>query len=500
MLMLGCAEVELGGDEGALAGTPTTARPEVGRYLDGTATPCMAVLVAPQVALTSAACLNWTNTSAAVPAGAAFSFTDAGGTLRAVGIDKAHGFARTFREVVAGGEYLSELAALHLVTPVPASQATPAALAARPPAEGDAASVFGWDEYESLGKQVRAFTYDAGDAPFEWDWVDRGGAAVAGGTTGGDLWGVAARVGHRDGSVMSDFAPVPFYAKQLEDLMHRWNGPDEVGFDRGGNDYTSATTSTVAACRALCESAGACRAFTWNHTTLKCWLKKGASDPRPSAQGVSGLPARLELATDRPGGDYATLSFARAEQCAAACARDGACKAWTFVNGGACWLKSTVPAAVPSTCCTAGVMRGLETDVNRAGADYAVVTTPTYEGCASACAKDARCKAFTLVAAGTQCWLKAWVPGTSVAPGMTSGVKRGVEVNQNRGGSDYRSFGNPAADPFVCQAACAAEGQCQAWTYDGRTGQTPRCHLKSGIPVATSMLGVVSGIKGFEMM
>jgi hypothetical protein len=52
----------------------------------------------------------------------------------------------------------------------------------------------------------------------------------------------------------------------------------------------------------------------------------------------------------------------------------------------------------------------------------------------------------------------------------------------------------------VCQAACAGESACQAFTFvpPGIQSAKPRCWLKSGIPVATMSEGVVSGLKGTE--
>lgn len=71
-----------------------------------------------------------------------------------------------------------------------------------------------------------------------------------------------------------------------------------------------------------------------------------------------------ELSTDRPGSDYRWFvpSDPTSDVCKMACEAEGNCKAWTFVRPGVqgaearCWLKTDVPAARPSTCCTSGVV------------------------------------------------------------------------------------------------------------------------------------------------
>ena len=71
----------------------------------------------------------------------------------------------------------------------------------------------------------------------------------------------------------------------------------------------------------------------------------------------------MEYGTDRRGSDYRNvdLSQPNPEICQATCAREGACRAWTYVEPGVqgtnarCWLKNSVPASAPKSCCTSGV-------------------------------------------------------------------------------------------------------------------------------------------------
>lgn len=163
----------------------------------------------------------------------------------------------------------------------------------------------------------------------------------------------------------------------------------------------------------------------------------------------------VEPNIDRRGGDYASVTLpasSTASQCQALCAADPTrCKAWTYVRAGLqaanprCWLKSTVPAPIASTCCTSGVMvvatppnvgpshvrPRIEENVDRRGGDYTSVTLPagsTANNCRSLCAADPnRCRAWTYVKAGVQatnprCWLKSTVPAAISSNCCTSGV------------------------------------------------------------------------------
>ena len=137
--------------------------------------------------------------------------------------------------------------------------------------------------------------------------------------------------------------------------------------------------------------------------------------------------------------------------------------------------------------------------------------------CQSACAGEANCKAFTYVRPGVQgpsarCWLKSSVPNTVNNDCCVSGVKTtpplppppplpplgpGLEGNTDRPGMDYRSFDLPAADPKLCQSACAGEANCKAFTYvrPGVQGPSARCWLKSSVPNTVNNDCCVSGVK-----
>ena len=49
----------------------------------------------------------------------------------------------------------------------------------------------------------------------------------------------------------------------------------------------------------------------------------------------------------------------------------------------------------------------------------------------------------------------------------------------------------------TCQATCARESQCKAWSLSEATS-TPTCHLKSSIGGTSFKPRIVSGLKGLE--
>lgn len=151
----------------------------------------------------------------------------------------------------------------------------------------------------------------------------------------------------------------------------------------------------------------------------------------------------------------------------------------------------------------------LEPGVNRAGNDYKKFPTSSNpEACRQACADDPVCQAFTWVRPGVQdpravCWLKNGVPTAASDETCVSGVRvdtpaaAGVitmERDTDRPGQDYKNFEAPLG---VCQAKCAAEPECKAYTWvrSGSQGQPPVCWLKNGIPGPIKNDACVSGVK-----
>lgn len=101
--------------------------------------------------------------------------------------------------------------------------------------------------------------------------------------------------------------------------------------------------------------------------------------------GPAAADPFLEHSVTRWGGDYRSLSMpAGAQGCAAACAVDESCKAWTYERpredrpDGLCRLKDTVPARVASPCCVSGVSVGTSA-LNTSGPVTALQKAPRFQ-------------------------------------------------------------------------------------------------------------------------
>jgi hypothetical protein len=157
----------------------------------------------------------------------------------------------------------------------------------------------------------------------------------------------------------------------------------------------------------------------------------------------------------------------------------------------------------------------LEPGTDRPGADYVNFDIGRDDPliCASACAYDRNCMAWTFAPAGhwqganAQCWLKNTIPKRTEARDLVSGVRwRDYvsgdvgftrEENFNRPGSDIRSATLDRADPAACAQMCADTVACKAYTYvpAGRQGPDPRCWLKDAVPARSRNAGLTSGVK-----
>jgi PAN domain-containing protein len=166
-----------------------------------------------------------------------------------------------------------------------------------------------------------------------------------------------------------------------------------------------------------------------------------------SAAAIAARPAQAQANFDRPGSDYLSLPVDSGDpaDCALLCEHDRRCRAWSFnypsdiVGGAVCWLKNSVPARIPNTCCVSGV-RGAGVVEPRNGA---------------------------------------------------------VETSIDRFGGDYRSFELKSGDgDEECKAACTADNKCRAWTFarPGYAGTAPHCFLKKEIKPPRRKAGFTSGV------
>jgi hypothetical protein len=217
--------------------------------------------------------------------------------------------------------------------------------------------------------------------------------------------------------------------------------------------------------------------------------------------------------TNRPGYDMARIVMEPGQKklCVEACKDNPICRAYTWVEPGVqepkpvCWLKSAVPDAKPSTCCTSGARLSdqrfegtFEPGVDLPGNDYhfekLAVADPLL--CQAACGNDEGCQAFTYVEPGQQgpdamCYLKDSVPTRKLDEKCcTSGVKASTLVliqrhpDTDMNGSDYENSAVETGGWQSCHQACADDAQCHAYTYVKSTDVASggRCWLKNAQP------------------
>ncbi|MES2537610.1 MAG: PAN domain-containing protein [Pseudomonadota bacterium] len=147
----------------------------------------------------------------------------------------------------------------------------------------------------------------------------------------------------------------------------------EYDTDRPGSDYSNfeLTQADPAACAARCAGDAQCQGWTYvmpgvQGPSAHCWLKNAVPPSVAADFAVSGVRAH-EPGFDRPGGDYNnfTLDAPDPQLCAARCAGDSQCAAWTYSKPGAtvgglasCSLKNSAPPQTPSVVAVSGLRAG----------------------------------------------------------------------------------------------------------------------------------------------
>lgn len=494
-----------------VGGIITTLRPEVGQFFAGGAfggEPCTATLIHPRYVLTAAHCIDYFSPSVLSSAGwGTFSTGD-----QTFWVDRVHAFARFIPEYTSSGARGTDVALLRLETPVPATVATPARLADKPPAVGQAATSFGFGcrdrSRASTGdKQYFVFTY--GQTTQALCKGDSGGPVFVGDqNANGRMWALNSFITISSGSDV--FADVAYLKPQIEAQILQWgDGPLEYGFSRGGGVYATSTQPNAEACRSVCRADPSCRAFKYRDRVAplatdnhRCSLLGAAGEMTPSASYISGLPSAVSPNLTFAGAASTTLTgISNAERCAAECGVRRSCWQWRWTAPSTCELSATVAPLVPCTGCAAGSkQQSRESNIDRSGNDYSSFSISDPLLCEFACAIDHRCKAYTHVVAGivgstARCFLKSARGTPTTLQGATSGVRRGLEVNTDRPGGEYANFSLPDPTPERCQAHCANDSDCKAWTYRPAPSPTssPRCVLRSTVPARYSTVNMVSG-------
>jgi hypothetical protein len=437
-------------------------------------------------------------------------------------IDRTHLFGRSAKgdtQSAGDGVGNNDVALFELSQAVPESLASPAVIAMLPPTGGPS-TLYGYGgdsrQIDHFGtKTARTYTY--GNSTNFLAHGDSGGPALEGfGAPTDAIWGINSGF---DGDGHDVFGSATYYKEAVVRVIESWNHTAlEVGIDRNGNDYRSVATASAASCQTTCEHDAQCRAFTFV-SNGSCFLKNAVPEWGPCSSCTSGIARTAEPSTDRSGAAYRTITLTqnRPDLCLAACGRDVVCNGYTFdASTLQCRLRTAAAGTTFASSAgrTSGIARDLEANTQRTGWTFRTINgLDAPKQCANECAKDGRCRAFTFWPAGTQggvatsvCELQREIP-TGVAHNfLTAGVRRGLEINTDRQGSDLRAINlGGTASAEVCQAACASDAACLAFTFappgwfqaDGNA----MCFLKSDIPAATTSTateGLVSGLKGAE--
>jgi hypothetical protein len=137
------------------------------------------------------------------------------------------------------------------------------------------------------------------------------------------------------------------------------------------------------------------------------------------------------------------------------------------------------------------VDRQLEVGIDRGGFDITNTYISNSSGngpvlCQEACRKNKNCKSFTYALSTQRCWLKDAIPDASPNANAISGFPMNPGTF-NRGGSDYTHYSVARAE--ICEADCAADSNCDAYTYTS----AGVCWLKNAIPAVSTCSTCKSG-------
>ena len=124
-----------------------------------------------------------------------------------------------------------------------------------------------------------------------------------------------------------------------------------VHIDLPGSDLYSFTAPSFDACEAVCGRDVACDAYTFSLQDGGCWIKAWQPSPVMKIGFVSGWRRGFESRTQRPGGNYKSLTFNDDSSCADACMREARCRAWSFEDSRLLLAKGVHYAPRVPQCC-----------------------------------------------------------------------------------------------------------------------------------------------------
>jgi len=124
--------------------------------------------------------------------------------------------------------------------------------------------------------------------------------------------------------------------------------PVQINTDYPGNDIAYYKANSYQECRALCEEAAGCNAYTY--ASNYCYLKSSISRTSHHSIAVSGKPCKksscpVHLATDYPGNDINLEKKDKrnsSQECRTLCEETAGCNAYSYSPGDKrCYLKSS---------------------------------------------------------------------------------------------------------------------------------------------------------------
>jgi|GEM_PF-6287772 len=157
-----------------------------------------------------------------------------------------------------------------------------------------------------------------------------------------------------------------------------------------------------------------------------------------------------------------------------------------------------VALAILTTSSSANPMSTMENFYNRAGNDYHNYNSGSAAQCASSCATNAQCLAYTYVRTTKMCWMKDKVPKRTKNNCCMSGVKimNASEFGFDRPGSDIAP-GYNVTSSSKCESDCRHKSNCRSYTFvkAGVQGNSAKCWLKNAKPAKVANSCCVSGTK-----